>query len=102
MVAKQQFGVAGSLAVDLVVGHDLLLGLLDDLAWCVGVAVVDALSCLSQNLQHARNHRLEVAAMAFDGRLVVPAPAALDAVGDLSYEAFGLTDDPAAMAISRR
>ena len=57
--------------------------------------MVDALSCLSQNLLHARNHRLEIAAITFYGRLVTSAPGALDAVGNLTREALGLTDDTA-------
>src|SRR6478735_3884216 len=119
---NQQVGVAGPLVVDLVVSDDLLLRLLDldhlaelgrlaglafaddlrvgleqadDLAWGVGIAVVDALSCLSQNLLHAKNHRFEISAMAFDDLLITSAKAALDADGDLAHEALGLTNDTA-------
>jgi hypothetical protein len=39
----------------------------DDLACGVGIAFVDALACLPQNLLHPRDHRLEVLPVAFDG-----------------------------------
>ena len=52
----------------------------------------DALARLPQDLLYARDHRLQVRAMALDGHLVQQAHTALDARCHLAREALGLPD----------
>jgi hypothetical protein len=108
------------MVIDLVVGEDLLFGLLhlhqlaefgglaslalandiclrfeqaDDLVGRMCVALIDALPGLADDLSNARDHRQQILPLALRGRTVVPMLARLDAVNDIANESAGLADD---------